>query len=117
MFKSVTYEGFENAPELRAQCEAVTARLAARRFLPAKRIGIHWRRYGEPLGSPASREVEVRLTDELIGSERLRLSPDQLSESESAVEAITRRRMSMLDQFLDRTFEGFENNRVTEGVM
>lgn len=116
MFKSVTYEGFESAPELRQRCEAIASRLEARRILPSKRITLRWALHGEPAGVSTGREVEFQLTDDRIGTERLCVPTAELDDGEEVVDAIIRRRMLMLDRFMDGIIDGFEINRVPEGV-
>jgi hypothetical protein len=44
------------------------------------------------------------------------VTPAQLDDREAAVDAIIRRRMSMLDIYMDRILDGIERDAVPEGL-
>jgi hypothetical protein len=113
MFKSVTYEGFENAPELRTVCEGLTADLAATRAMPHKRIALRWV-CGTPAGGPPT--VEFTMTDDLADTDSVRLSESQLRDREETLYTLRQLRNDMLDRLMDRIIDGFELSRSTAGV-
>lgn len=86
-------------------CEGLTAALTASRSLPHKRITLRRVLDSPPAGS---RAVEFLLTDDLIGSETVRLDASRLRGREEALRAIHQRRADMLDRLLDRIIDGFD---------
>jgi hypothetical protein len=116
MFKSVTYEGFESVPELRVKCEAVTNRLSLRRSLPIERLGLHWvLRPAETLPQTEN-TIELELTDERIGSERVSLNSDQVKDVSDAIAAIMLRRRKMTGRFVHRMLKGLRTDMMAEAI-
>lgn len=113
MFKSVTYEGFDRAPELRQVCEGLTAALAAIRPMPQKRIALRWALDPHAVETPT---VEFTMTDDLADTDSVRLSEPQLRNREETLSTLRQLRNDMLDRLMDRIIEGFELNRTTAGV-
>ena len=113
MFKSVKYEGFERAPELRAVCEGLTAALATSRAWPHKRIALRWLLEPVPAVPPA---VELLVTDDLTGSESVRLGEPLLRDREEALATLRQLRADQLDRFIDRIIDGFDLSAPLEGV-
>lgn len=113
MFKSVTYDGFDNHPDLRAVCEGLTAALAASRSMPHKRIALRWVLDPDAVETPT---VEFTMTDELADTDSVRLEERQLRNREETLSTLRHLRNDMLDRLMDRIIEGFDRNPTTAGV-
>lgn len=103
MFKSVTYVGLENQPELRRQAEVATQVLAEEVTRFQENLSVEWT-LGENL--PASLCVQLTL-DLPTGSARAKqeILPEDLIDPDQLSYRLRRIWQSVLDRFIHGSFE------------
>ncbi len=116
MFKSVTYDGFDHAPELRAVCEGLTAALAAIRHWPHERMAIRWVLDRLDLPEAGGATIEFRITDGWTGTDRLRVAEALLRDRAEMLWLVKSMWMDMNSRFLDERVKGFNLPTVLGGV-
>jgi hypothetical protein len=116
MFKSVKYEGFENAPELRQVCEGLTFALECIRHLPHELMSFRWILDRLDLAEVGGATVVCELSHDWTGTDRLRVGEALLRDREEMVRLIRRMWYDMNDRFLGEKIRGFNLTPALQGV-